>query len=46
MNNYLVAAYAVIWIVLLFYTFLLSRKCERLTDELQQLKQQIEQGKK
>jgi len=46
MNNYLVAAYAVLWIVLLVYTFLLARKCKRLTEELEQLKQQVEQGKK
>ncbi|MGB7623177.1 MAG: CcmD family protein [Terriglobia bacterium] len=46
MNNYLVAAYAVLWIVLLVYTFLLARKCKRLTEELEQLKQRIEQEKR
>lgn len=46
MNNYLVAAYAVLWIVLLVYTFLLARKCKRLTEELEQVKQKMEQGKK
>jgi CcmD family protein len=46
MNNYLVAAYAVLWIVLLVYTFLLARKCKRLTEELEQVKQKMDQGKK
>lgn len=46
MNNYLVAAYAVLWIILLVYTFLLARKCKRLTEELEQVKQKMEQGKK
>lgn len=46
MNNYLVAAYAVLWIILLVYTFLLARKCKRLTEELEQVKQKMDQGKK
>jgi CcmD family protein len=46
MNNYLVAAYAILWIVLLVYTFLLARKCNRLTEELEQLKQRMEQEKR
>ncbi|MDD5541990.1 MAG: CcmD family protein [Acidobacteriia bacterium] len=42
MNNYLVAAYAVIWIVLLAYVFVLNRKCRKLTEELRSLREQIE----
>lgn len=45
MNNYLVAAYAVIWIVLLAYVFSLGRKYKRITEELQELKRQIEARK-
>jgi CcmD family protein len=46
MTNYLIAAYAVLWIVLLVYVFTLGRKYKRVTEELQQLKRQIEQEKK
>lgn len=41
MLNYLVAAYAVLWIILLVYVFTLSGKCRRLTNELRQLKQEV-----
>lgn len=44
MNSYLVAAYAVIWIVLLGYVFSLGRKSQRLSDELQRLKEYIEKS--
>jgi len=46
MNNYLVAAYAVIWLVLLVYVFSLSRKCRRLIEEVKSLRERIEESKK
>ncbi len=46
MNKYLVAAYAVMWIILLAYVFILGRKYKRVSDELQELKRQVEQTRK
>lgn len=42
MNSYLVAAYAVIWIILLAYVFVLGHKSKQLSEEVQRLKDLIE----
>lgn len=46
MNNYLVAAYAVLWIILLVYVFFLGRRYQQVSEQLQQLRHQVEQSKK
>ncbi len=46
MNNYLVAAYAVMWIILLVYVFILGQKFSKVRDELAEIKRQMEQSRK
>lgn len=42
MNPYLVAAYAVIWMILLVYVFILGRKSKQLSEEVKRLKDLID----